>query len=325
MEAKGQPMFQLVNNEIIKLFKRKSAWFMIGSLLFIVIASAFLTKYYEKDNSPTVHAGWKEQLIKENAHLEKQLIETPELTSYYEQYLKRTIAINEYKIEHDLAPEMNMTMWTFSNDSQSFLTVVGLFTIVVAAGMVANEFQWGTIKLLLIRPITRAKILFSKYVTVLVFGGILIVLLFFTAFIFGATLFGSEDGANVHLTYVNGTVKEQSLLIHLLKMYALNSIGLFMMATMAFMISAVFRSSSLAIGISIFLFVMGDVITNFIAMKYEWAKYSLFANTNLLDYFEGTPPVDSMTLSFSIGMLFIYFCIFHLLAFVFFIKKDVIA
>ena len=65
-----------------------------------------------------------------------------------------------------------------------------------------------------------------------------------------------------------------------------------MLATMAFMLSAVFRNSSLAVGFSIFLLVMGNTATVFLAAKFEWTKYILFANTDLSQYMNGTPLVE---------------------------------
>jgi ABC-2 type transport system permease protein len=98
-----------------------------------------------------------------------------------------------------------------------------------------------------------------------------------------------------------------------------------MLSTMAFMISAVFRNSSLAIGLSIFLMFTGAQFTNLIAIKFDWAKYILFANTDLMQYFEGMPLVEGMTLPFSVSMLVVYFVLFHSLAFFVFRKRDVAA
>lgn len=58
-------------------------------------------------------------------------------------------------------------------------------------------------------------------------------------------------------------------------------------------------------------------------MKFEWAKYSLFANTNLMDYFNGQPLFEDMTIGFSIAVLIVYFILFNLIAFLFFVKRDV--
>lgn len=107
--------------------------------------------------------------------------------------------------------------------------------------------------------------------------------------------------------------------------YSLSSVGLFMLTTMAFMISAAFRNSSLAIGISIFLLLMGASLTSLLSMKFEWTKYILFANIDLMSYFNGTPFMEGMTLSFSLIVLLVYFVIFHIVAFLFFTKRDVTA
>ena len=149
--------------------------------------------------------------------------------------------------------------------------------------------------------------------------------LFVGAALIGLILFGTDAGSNIHLAYANNHVVEQSMLWFLVKKFLLSSIDVLMLATMAFMISAVFRNSSLAIGISIFLLVMGSNVTMLLSMKFDWAKYILFANTDLMQYVDGTPMVKGMTLGFSMTMLIIYFVIFQLLAFGVFTKRDVAA
>lgn len=113
------------------------------------------------------------------------------------------------------------------------------------------------------------------------------------------------------------------MILHLAGSYLLHSISLLMMSTMAFMISAVFRNSSLAVGISIFLLVMGGTVTNLLAMKFDWAKYILFANTDLTQYVDGMPLVSGMTMGFSIAVLAVYFIMFQVLAFGVFTKRDI--
>ena len=110
-----------------------------------------------------------------------------------------------------------------------------------------------------------------------------------------------------------------------MKLYVLKSVDVFILATMAFMISAVFRNSSLAIGISLFLLFMGPNVTYLLAMRYDWTKYVLFANTNLLQYETGNAMVEGMTLGFSIAVLAVYYVVFQLLAFFVFSKRDVAA
>ena len=58
-------------------------------------------------------------------------------------------------------------------------------------------------------------------------------------------------------------------------------------------------------------------------MKFDWAKYILFANTDLMQYFEGVPMVEGMTLTFSVIMIVSYFILFQSLAYMVFKKRDV--
>ena len=99
----------------------------------------------------------------------------------------------------------------------------------------------------------------------------------------------------------------------------------FMLATMAFMISTVFRNNTIAIGLSILLLTIGSMITNIVAGYFDWAKYILFANTNLMQYINGSQLVEGMTMTFSVIVLLVYFVIFLALALVVFSKRDVTA
>lgn len=320
-------MLRLIQNEWIKIFKQISTYIMIGFLLVVVLAAGGLSKYIESQEEP-VSVNWKEELQSQNA-VNQELLSNPDegvvLAPSYVGFLEREIALNEYRIEHNIPPEYEYSAWTFINDSTSMIVnLVGLLVIIVASGIVANEFSRGTIKNLLIKPFKRWKILLAKYVTTLLFLLFMLSVLFVSAALIGFILFGNGDPAsNVHLAYTNGEVIEQNILIYLVKNYFMNTLSIFMLTTMAFMISSVFRVSGLAIGISIFLLMTGGTITNLLASRFEWPKYLLFANTNLMQYVDGTPYVEGMTLNFSITMMIIYFLIFMIFAFSFFTKRDV--
>jgi ABC-2 type transport system permease protein len=317
-------MVSLIRNEWMKIFKRVGTYVMIGLLILVVGGSGAITKYLDGQSQKQDQGDWKQELTEEVA-ADKQHLEQGGMDKFSKSMIEERVAISEYRLEHNIAPNTEETVWTFVESNAGVVTFVGLFAIIVAAGIVASEFSWGTIKLLLIRPISRTKILLSKYLTVLLFGASMLVILFIFSILLGLILFGVGD-QSPHLTYVSGEVQEQSIVVYLIKTYLLKTIDVLMMATMAFMISAVFRSSSLAIGISLFLLFMGANATALVAMKFDWAKYSLFANTDLTQYTgEMQPLVEGMTMSFSIIMLLIYFAIFLFLAFFVFNKRDVAA
>ncbi|WP_370223434.1 ABC transporter permease [Cytobacillus sp.] len=319
-------MLGLIQNEWMKIFRRPGTYVMIGLLLIMTTVAGAFIKYQESGGTVPDNTEWKRGLQTQNESYQKQLEEMGEMAprEMMEQY-QREIAINEYRIKNDISPNQEYSVWGFVSDTSQLIEFAGLFTIIIAGGIVASEFTWGTIKLLLIRPIKRVKILGAKYITVILFGLMVLAVLFGYSALLGGILFGFPEKAIPYLYYYNGTVTEQSMGLHLIAYYGLKSVNMLMLATMAFMISAVFRNSSLAIGLSLFLMFMGGQVTRLIAMKYDWARYSLFANTDLLQYFEGMPMVHGMTIGFSIMIIFIYFLLFQVLAFYVFNKRDVSA
>jgi ABC-2 type transport system permease protein len=318
-------MINLILNELIKIFRRPGTFVMIGLLIIMIAVTGAFMKYQNQGVQVSENPQWKQTLKTENEALKKQIQQSTQGAIEQGNYFESQIALNEYRIKHDLAPNTDYNLWNFVTDVSQLIQFAGLFTITIAAGIVASEFNWGTIKLLLIRPINRRKILLSKYITVLLFGILMLGILFIFSALLGTVLFGLPQDSIPYLNYHAGKVTEQPMVIHLIVFYFLQSISMVMLTTMAFMISAVFRNSSLAIGLSLFLMFTGGQITRLIALKYEWAKYILFANTDLMQYFEGMPMVEGMTLSFSVLMLLVYFCLFQFLAFYVFQKRDVAA
>jgi ABC-2 type transport system permease protein len=318
-------MLKLLQNELMKIFVRPGTYVMIGLLLVMVSVAGGVLKYQANQAGNAGSENWKQVLqteIKEEKNELKEMVNVPKNELLY---LERDIAVKEYRIEHNISPNAEYSVWGFVRDAANMIQFAGLFAIIIAAGIVSSEFNWGTIKLLLIRPIDRGKVLASKYMAVIVFALLLLSVLFVYSSLLGVILFGTPETSVPYLNYYDGKITEQSMALHLVLFYAMKSINMIMLATMAFMISAVFRNSSLAIGLSIFLMFTGTSLTGLLAMKFAWAKYSLFANTDLMQYFEGIPMVEGMTLSFSILMIIVYFVLFQILAFIVFKKRDVAA
>jgi len=317
-------MLNLIKNEWMKIFRRTGTYVMIGLLLFMVTITGAFIKYQEQGGSVPDNENWEQGLLLENESLRKQMEESGDrLSQNTAQYYERQISLNEYRIEHRLSPNEEYSVWSFVKDTSFMIDFAGLFTIIIAAGIVASEFNWGTIKLLLIRPINRSKVLGTKFITVLIFGFLMLFILFGYSAIIGTVLFGFPENPTPYLSYYQGSITEQSMPLHLFIFYGLESINMFMLATMAFMISAVFRNNSLAIGLSLFLMFTGGQVTQLIALKFSWAKYLLFANTDLMQYFTGRPMVEGMTLPFSLFMLLIYFILFLSLAYIVFGRRDI--
>lgn len=311
----------LIQNENMKIYRRVGTWVMIGLLVVAVVAGCILNSKFGGTTNTT---DWKTELAANNKQFEMD-IANPDVPDTFKDIQRKQLEINEYRLEHNIAPVEGSTLWGWTLDAADIIMFVTLFTVIVAAGSVASEFSWGTIKLLMIRPATRGKILLSKYLSTIIFALVLLVILLITSMLIGGIVYGFDRLDVPHLAYQDGKVVETAMLTHVLSIYGLSSIQLIMLVTFAFMISTVFRSSSLAIGLAIFLMFMGAQVTFIIAQKFDWAKYILFANVDLTQYIDGVPMVKGMTMSFSIMMLVIYFIVFNVLSWFIFRKRDIAA
>lgn len=208
-------------------------------------------------------------------------------------------------------------VWHFMYQSTGLTFFLMIFTVVIASESVAAEFSWGTIKLLLIRPVQRWKILLSKYISALLFALFLLVMLLLSSLLLGL-LFGT-----------GGNTPDEATFAQIMKTYGYNYIELLMTVTFAFMISAVFRSSILAISLAFVIMFVGSTISGIlIALKVSWGKYLLFTNMDLTIYEMDTDfdlLIPGMSPGFSIAVLAVYFIVFHIISFLVFTKRDVSA
>ncbi|KRE29797.1 ABC transporter permease [Paenibacillus sp. Soil522] len=215
------------------------------------------------------------------------------------------------------------SMWdvAFMESSILFLLVT-IFTVVIAAGGVAEEFTSGTIKLLLIRPWSRSKILLSKYISIMIFAIMLAILLFASTLFVNWICFGIHASPDVKPTFAGA--EGDNPLTYMLKYYGLTLISLVVTVTLAFMLSTVFRSSGLAIGMALFLLLGINSFIGLIAMlDYKWIDYLLFIHLNLTQYLDGNPMRQGMTLGYSLSVLGVYYVIFIALTWYIFNKRDV--
>ncbi|MDQ8733029.1 ABC transporter permease [Paenibacillus sp. LHD-38] len=215
------------------------------------------------------------------------------------------------------------SMWdvAFMESSILFLLVT-IFTVVIAAGGVAEEFTSGTIKLLLIRPWSRSKILLSKYISIMIFALLLAILLFGSTLLVNWICFGINASPDIKPTFVGE--EGSDALSYMLKYYGLTLISLVVTVTLAFMLSTIFRSSGLAIGMALFLLLGVNSFIALIAMlDYKWIDYLLFIHLNLTQYLDGNPMREGMTMGYSIGVLGVYYVIFIVLTWYIFSKRDV--
>ncbi|CVM99993.1 ABC transporter ATP-binding protein [Bacillus stratosphericus] len=313
-------MIRLIQNEWMKISYRVGTWIMVGLLVLGMIATLiFAVKTNDGDQAS---GDWKTELQEINKAKKQELKE--DNISFYKRSLETEIAINEYRIKHDLPPadQFGKNAWTYVETNANLLQLVGVFVIIIAATIVSAEYKHGTIKLLLIRPPSRLKVLLSKYFTVQLYSLFLIAVLFILSFILGAIFFGLNNDY-VYLAYQNGEVIERSQFANMVSYYLAHCAMFVVLGTLSFAISTVFRSEAISIAISVLAYVVGASITSILMFFFDWAKYLLFAN-DPVQYFAETPTyIEGMSLGFSLTVLVIYWAIFLAVALIVFQKREV--
>jgi len=305
----------------MKLWSKKATWIMTSLLVLAILGMFGLTKWIDTMND------YEEQDWKINAQSEltyaKQDLESPGLSDSDRERIESNEKVLEYRLANSIEPlDGNSRESLIMNSSTGVGAIVVLLTVIVAAGIVASEFTQGTIKMLLSRPVKRWKILTSKYMTVILFG-IFLMLLGFIVSILGAFLL-YQSGNGAELVWNGKEVVEVSVWGKGLYMLLLSFGNVFVTATFAFMIGSVFRSSSLSIGLSLFIYFMGSTLVLLLA-KYEIVKYIVFTHMDLTMYESGFTIVEGITMPFSLAVLAVYIVLFLIISYTTFIKRDITA
>ncbi|MEO3946506.1 ABC transporter permease subunit [Gorillibacterium sp. CAU 1737] len=310
-------MIALIRNENMKIYKRKRTWVMVAIALLYVLLQIVNLK------STDSHASndWRIQLEQENVQLSKEAAEPDALKVEVIQAEKHRL-LNEYHLDHNIPPGSHGG--SFAVDQvRNILFASSLIAIILAGEIMAAEFVSGTIKLLLTRSASRTKIYLSKYFAILQFGLLLSAAAVVVSVLLGGFLFGFDDLFGYTLYVKDQMVHEAPTLLSLVAAYFLNLPFLLIAVTLAFMISAAFRSVTFSIVISLLLSVAGFVLS--IAMEgWAWTKYFVFSQTDFTPFFYGNPSVEGVTAGFALVLIALHLAVMHLVSYPMFVKRDVV-
>lgn len=211
-------------------------------------------------------------------------------------------------------------------ESFSFFIIIAV--VIVAGTIVSEEFNKGTIKLLLVRPFTRTKILLSKFITCLITLLISIVAIIIIQIIVGGIVYGFSSYSLPTIVYNFSTNSVQT--IGILQYLVLTAVCLLpkfiLLFTLAFSIGTILTNSPMAIAIPL-LGIIGEQIINQLAYTYEKARFLMYfvtPNWDLNIYtFGKLPELEPITLPFSIAICIIYFVIMMCMNIFVFKKRDI--
>jgi ABC-2 type transport system permease protein len=243
-----------------------------------------------------------------------------------------TLKQQQYYLDHDINPsEPGAPTFMRIFIENSGMMLIPLLVIVIASDLVSSEHTLGSIKLLLTRPVQRWRILVSKYISLLLAISIIMAIVGILSFLLSGIVFGykgmdapvitgfSAQAGNLDTSHVRMISQWKFLLMD----FGLVWFVAVVVGTLSFMLSVLIRSTAAGMGIMLAALVSGSILSTMVS-SWESAKYLFMVNLNLTGYLSGlAPPIEGMTLLFSISVLVVWWLLALLISFFVFTRQDV--
>jgi ABC-2 type transport system permease protein len=323
----------LVSIENTKLWKRISAKVMLIIMVVLIILGVGIYKYYtvknNVSNTTTVSENWKENL-KKSVAFEKTLLNKMENSTSKIDALsigptKKAIAEEEFSLNNNIKPQSKPSIWTRVTTfyMQGFDGLIILFTVIACSASVAGEFSEGTMKMMISRPYRRFEILSAKLIATIIYAIVLSITTFVIMFLFWGILFGFDGISGKEMLWVNNKIFYVPSVLRAIILLGLDFLQAIVFITIAFAISAISRSRSIATGFSIFLVTFGVSIITALAEFFTWGKFLPLAVTNFAGYISIGTQISGTSLSFALIISLAYSVLFCFLGYFIFEKRDI--
>lgn len=205
--------------------------------------------------------------------------------------------------------------WTYGLPSFLFLP---LLVSLVFSDSISSEISQGTIKLLLVQPISRLRIWMSKWIAAIIISWFILFLLAIGLYLF----VGIKNGFGSWSTVATIIGHGKSIGMLTIQLYALQLLSIVSIVTFILALSTFIDSATLAFGISMTA-VIGTVILIALAQEHHWnsIKYLFVAQWTLPGHLVNVD-LTSSSLPFSLTILGIWLILFFLLSIFHFSRRD---
>lgn len=295
-----------------------------------------------------VGPNWDRVLTKEMKEIEQMAAE--EGMEDNDDYVGRMTRLNEYHLDNDIRPLQDWEGKAFQSTSQTLMITSMVFlpmlVVILVADMVSGETTSGTIKLLLVRPVSRLTVLLGKWLTALTATTVLT--LTFCAFLIGIhlLLFGVSDALQGQLVGVTYTFEQQinqegSMMVaipdfsnaqvipayqYFLGSTALLILSMIAVATIAFFTSTLFQSAMVSTGIAFATVIIGSIMMQTISSG-KWIFWLFSIYLYPADLWTGQLSLSMefpLSMELGLGVLAAWTALSILLAAVIFQRRDVL-
>jgi ABC-2 type transport system permease protein len=318
----------LIQNETLKILRRRRFAVVIG-ILFAILAMVTYSQY--RQLRFRAQRNWRADIQQRIASYQNTL-RRGRVNETWARSIRAEVNRLQFYLDHDIEPDRP----TAPLFVRSFANVAGflllpLLIAVLGSDIVSAESAEGTDKLLLTRPVRRWKILASKLVTLWIFATLTLLSGALLSYAISAPVL--PRGGWTAPTFTGFQVARGAFrldAVHQLPLwrdtliaYGLEWYALIAVATIALMLSVLFRSSAASIGTMLAALVGGTILTR-ISPDWTTGKYLFVGALPLADYYTGQPPpYEEMTMSFCIALLAVWAVGAAIVAFVIYLRRDV--
>jgi ABC-2 type transport system permease protein len=320
----------LVENEILKISRQRRfrvvVLILVALIGLIVFAQARgREKFLKKD--------WRVETQERMAGIQNWLRSGRVLGSG-QRWAKFELARLQYHLDRDINPEaISGPLFARGFANAASYLLLPLLAIVFASDIVSAEFQQGTIKLLLTRPVGRATVLASKLAALALAITLTVLLGGIVAYLFGGVAFGyggwdapvltgfRAGGETIDLTAVRSiALWKETVLVYGLAWFAMLCVG-----AIALLTSVLLRSTAASMGTMVAALIAGSILPR-LAPSWESQKYLFVTNLPLPDYYSGSPPpIPGLTIGVAVAVLVAWAAAALAVAFAVFVRRDVLA
>lgn len=250
-----------------------------------------------------------------------------------QQNIKENIELNWYSLKNNI-PQIK-----FHTDARSsidkiyliYISVAIILCIIIAGGIVSSEYSTGTIRLLMIRPVSRWKFLTSKLIAVFIIGYIVLIASVSMIILSSGIIYGFSGLSTSILRYSNGAIVEGSYLLSIVPKLLFSSISLIFITAVAFAISTIVKNTALAVGLTTVLYLGSTPATMVLAeLKMNWVAKTILPYMNLSTFYSNPYYLDMLKSQYSIILnpvfgaiqLLVLAAILIGISFIVFIKRD---
>ncbi|MFM1653985.1 ABC transporter permease [Brevibacillus sp. B_LB10_24] len=327
-------MLQLVQNETMKILRRRR--FLVVTLILLILIPIFTYAQYKAVLTAQERLGtsdWR-TLLQQRIVDNQNRLSSSRMPEEWRQWLSVQVKQQQYYLDHDINPDApGGPAFARSFMDQAVALFLPMTIVVLAVDLVSAEHSEGTIKLLLTRPVRRWKVLTSKYIALLLFVSLTVVLSLVLAYLISGVVFGYAGWSMPVLTgfrAVGENLDTSGVFMLPLWKYMFMQYGLgwyvsVVVGTITLMVSVLVRSAAAGMGIMMAALISGSILTQ-MASTWESAKYLFVVNLSLTDYLSGSlPPIKGMTLPFSLVVLGVWGLAALIVAYAVFTKRDVVS